>query len=70
MARLTERQREVLDRVLAGEPSKVIAMDLGVSQRTVEVHRAAIMRRLQVGSLPALARLVVLAESGEVASKG
>jgi two-component system CheB/CheR fusion protein len=63
LARLTGRQREILDRVLAGQPSKVIAQDFDISQRTVEAHRAAIMRRMQVGSLPALARLVVLAES-------
>lgn len=70
LAQLTERQREILDRVLAGQASKVIAQDLHLSQRTVEVHRAAIMRRMQVGSLPALARLVVLAGSGEVEDQG
>src|SRR5690606_17594922 len=64
LKRLTERQREILDRVLAGQPNKVIALDLDLSQRTVEAHRAAIMRRMQVGSLPALARLVMLAQSG------
>lgn len=64
LAGLTERQREILDRVLTGHASKVIAMDLNISQRTVEAHRAAIMKRMGVGSLPALARLVVLAETG------
>lgn len=58
---LTPRQKEVMDRVLAGQPSKNIAADLGISQRTVENHRAAIMTRAGVRSLPALARLAVAA---------
>jgi two-component system CheB/CheR fusion protein len=59
---LTRRQRQILDRVLAGEPSKNIAADLGISQRTVENHRAAIMHRTGSKSLPALARLALAAE--------
>ena len=59
IATLTARQREVMDRVLAGEPSKNIAADLGISQRTVETHRAEIMRRTGAKSLPALARLAL-----------
>lgn len=62
LAALTERQRDILDRVLAGQPSKVIAMDLGISQRTVEAHRAAIMKRMDASSLPALARLAMAAQ--------
>jgi len=58
---LTARQREVMDRVLAGQPSKNIAADLGISQRTVENHRASIMKRTGSKSLPALARLALLA---------
>jgi FixJ family two-component response regulator len=57
MAHLTPRQREVMDLVLAGHPSKNIAADLHISQRTVENHRAAIMRRTGASSLPALVRL-------------
>ncbi|BDG70466.1 chemotaxis protein CheB [Roseomonas fluvialis] len=57
LATLTARQREVLDAVLAGQPSKNIATDLGISQRTVESHRAAIMQKTGATSLPALARL-------------
>ncbi len=57
---LTDRQREIMLRVLAGHPSKNIASDLGISQRTVEAHRAAIMKRTGVRSLPALTRLVLL----------
>jgi two-component system CheB/CheR fusion protein len=61
MASLTERQREVMERVLQGQPSKNIAADLGISQRTVENHRAAVMEKTGAGSIPALARLAVLA---------
>ncbi|MBC7492605.1 MAG: response regulator transcription factor, partial [Novosphingobium sp.] len=56
VADLTIRQREVMDRVLAGHPSKNIAADLGISQRTVENHRAAIMDKMGAKSLPELAR--------------
>jgi two-component system CheB/CheR fusion protein len=55
-ANLTERQVEVMELVLAGLPSKNIAADLGISQRTVENHRAAIMKKTRSNSLPALAR--------------
>jgi two-component system CheB/CheR fusion protein len=61
LASLTPRQREVMDRVLAGHPSKNIALDLAISQRTVENHRASIMRKAGVSSLPALARLAMAA---------
>ena len=56
VARLTTRQRQVLDLVLAGYPSKNIAADLGISQRTVDNHRAAIMRKTGSKSIPALVR--------------
>ena len=45
LSSLTKRQRQVMDRVIAGQLSKNIAADLGVSQRTVENHRAAIMEK-------------------------
>nr|WP_272904300.1 chemotaxis protein CheB [Xanthobacter agilis] len=61
LASLTDRQRQILDLVLAGHPSKNIAADLGISQRTVENHRAAIMRKTGAKSLPALARLALAA---------
>jgi FixJ family two-component response regulator len=60
---LTPRQREIMDRVLAGQPNKIIAADLGISQRTTENHRAAIMSRTGAKSLPALARLAIAAAS-------
>ena len=59
-AGLTTRQKEVMDMVLAGHPSKNIAADLGISQRTVENHRAEIMHRMGVRSLPELARKVLM----------
>jgi len=62
LASLTARQQEVLDLVLAGHPSKNIAADLGISQRTVENHRAEIMKKAGVRSLPALVRLTFAAE--------
>ena len=61
LAGLTRREREVMDLVLAGEPSKNIAADLRISQRTVENHRASIMRKTSSKSLPALARLALTA---------
>ena len=61
IASLTPRQREIMDMVLAGHPSKNIAADLGISQRTVENHRASIMDKTGSKSLPALARLALAA---------
>ena len=68
VAGLTARQREIMDRVLVGQPSKNIAADLGISQRTVENHRAEIMKRTGARSLPALARLAVAATEGDAAA--
>jgi len=64
LAGLTPRQREVMERVLAGHPSRNIAADLGISQRTVENHRASIMKRTGSKSLPELARLALVAAGG------
>jgi two-component system CheB/CheR fusion protein len=61
MAELTPRQRQIMDMVVAGHPSKNIAADLGISQRTVENHRASIMKKTGSKSLPALARLALTA---------
>jgi two-component system, chemotaxis family, CheB/CheR fusion protein len=61
VAGLTSRQRQIMDLVLAGHPSKNIAADLRISQRTVENHRASIMKKMGTRSLPALARLAVVA---------
>jgi len=61
LANLTPRQREIMALVLAGAPSKNIAAELGISQRTVENHRASIMKKTGSKSLPALARLALAA---------
>jgi len=61
--KLTARQRQIMEMVLAGHPSKNIAADLSLSQRTVENHRASIMKKMGAKSLPALARLALAAAS-------
>jgi two-component system CheB/CheR fusion protein len=58
---LTPRQRQIMEKVAAGQPSKNIAADLGISQRTVENHRASIMKKTGSKSLAALARLAFAA---------
>ena len=68
IAGLTTRQRQVMELVLAGHPSKNIAADLGVSQRTVENHRAAIMKKTGSHSLSALIRLALAADPGAAPS--
>jgi two-component system CheB/CheR fusion protein len=72
LAHLTPRQNQIMTLVLAGHPSKNIAADLGISQRTVENHRAAIMCKTGARSLPALARLAIAAspDRQEAASAG
>jgi FixJ family two-component response regulator len=60
IAGLTKRQRQILDLVLDGQPSKIIASRLGISQRTVESHRADIMRRTGSKSLTSLVRTALL----------
>ncbi len=62
IARLTPREREVLDLVTQGKANKVIAADLEVSQRTVEIHRARVMEKMGAGSLAHLVRMVIEAE--------
>ena len=61
LASLTRRQHQIMEMVLAGHPSKNIAADLGISQRTVENHRASIMKKTGSRSLPALARFALAA---------
>lgn len=60
LAKLTARQRQVLEMVVAGDPSKVIADALGLSLRTVENHRAAILERTGLKSVPDLARMLIM----------
>jgi two-component system response regulator FixJ len=54
---LTEREREVLDGLVEGLPNKTIAYDLGISPRTVEIHRANLMQKLEVKSLAEALRI-------------
>ena len=56
---LTPREKQVMEKVTAGEPNKVIAMDLGVSERTIEIHRARVMKKMKADSLPHLVRMVI-----------
>ena len=62
VAALSEREREVFHRVAAGEMNKVIAQDLGISVRTVEVHRSRVMEKLGVRTLAQLVRIKIEAE--------
>jgi len=69
LAHLTPRQHEIMGLVLAGAPSKNIAADLHISQRTVENHRASIMHKTGCRSLPALARLALMAATARPLSE-
>jgi two-component system response regulator FixJ len=59
---LTAREKEVLEGLVAGHANKVIAYDLGISARTVEVYRANVMTKMEVRSLSELVRLTVLSQ--------
>lgn len=59
IATLTPREKQVMDLVVQGKANKVIAAELAVSQRTVEIHRARVMEKMKVRSLADLVRLVV-----------
>jgi FixJ family two-component response regulator len=59
LARLTAREQQVLERIVAGRLNKQIADDLGISIKTVETHRAAIMRKLGLHSIGELVRYAI-----------
>ncbi|MCW5734112.1 MAG: response regulator transcription factor FixJ [Enhydrobacter sp.] len=59
---LSERERQVLEGLVAGKPNKIIAHELDISARTVEVYRANVMTKMQADSLSALVRMALLAD--------
>ena len=61
LSSLTEREQQVLDLLVLGKPNKVIAYDLKISPRTVEIHRARVMEKANARSLAELVRLVLAA---------
>ncbi len=60
LATLTNREREVLEGVVAGKPNKAIAFDLAISPRTVEIYRANVMTKMAAASLSELVRMALL----------
>ena len=62
LASLTPRERGVLDKLVQGRSNKVVAYELGISPRTVEIHRAHIMGKMEASSLSDLVRVVLAAE--------
>jgi len=58
---LSTREREVLEGLVAGKPNKIIAFDLGISPRTVEIYRAHVMTKMDAGSLSELVRMALIA---------
>jgi two-component system, LuxR family, response regulator FixJ len=64
LATLSERERQVLEGLVAGQANKVIAAAYGISPRTVEVYRANVMTKMQAKSLSELVRMAVLAKVG------
>ncbi len=61
---LTPRERDILALVTSGKPNKVMAADLGLSQRTVEIHRAHVMEKMGASSLAQLVRMTLDMEEG------
>jgi two-component system response regulator FixJ len=59
LARLTPRELDVFHQLIVGHPNKVIAYNLNISARTVEIHRARVMEKMQVRNLPELVRLAI-----------
>jgi two-component system response regulator FixJ len=61
LAALSNRERQVLERLVAGKPNKVIAFDLEISPRTVEIYRANVMTKMTANSLSDLVRMAMMA---------
>jgi len=69
LAALSNRERQVLDGLVAGNANKTIAFDLGISPRTVEIYRANLMTKMAANSLSDLVRMAMLAETLETATR-
>lgn len=61
LASLSQRERQVLEGLVAGKPNKIIAFDHDISPRTVEIYRANVMTKMQAGSLSELVRMALVA---------
>lgn len=61
IARLTCREREVLEQLVMGKSNKAIALELGISPRTVEIHRARVMEKMEAGNIAELVRTALAA---------
>lgn len=68
LATLTQRERQVMDLVVAGKPSKEIAIVLGISKKTVDVHRSRVMQKLDAGSIPQLVEIALAAKASAPAT--
>jgi two-component system response regulator FixJ len=69
LACLTERERQVMDSVVAGQPNKITAAELGLSRRTVECHRSRVMQKMDAESVPDLIRKVLLCDDADASSQ-
>jgi two-component system response regulator FixJ len=70
IAALTQREHEVLDGLVAGKPNKIIAFDLEISPRTVEIYRANVMTKMKAGSLSELVRMVLMSGAAKSEPEG
>jgi two-component system, LuxR family, response regulator FixJ len=66
LASLSNRERDVLKGLIAGQANKQIAFDLGISPRTIEIYRANVMTRMKAGSLSKVVRMALMAGSLDV----
>jgi two-component system response regulator FixJ len=65
LASLTKRETQILEAVVSGKANKVIAVEINLSQRTVEIHRAHVMEKMEVKSLAELVKVVIDASSAD-----
>ncbi len=61
LARLTQRERQIMDMIAAGKPNKIVAIELGISERTVELHRSRILHKMEVRNAVELTQLLSIA---------